>query len=105
MDPDPRNPRDAGSPASNCWAAWIAVDQEAPPIGLDVLVTDGEDVQIDHQYFHYEHNGRVLLPSDPRRATTTPERRFAKFVNVSHWMLLPLPPNSGLDGLTPPQQS
>jgi transcriptional regulator with XRE-family HTH domain len=84
-----------GSGASPCWAA---VAESNPPIGIPVLVTDGEDVKLDHQCFHYEINGRILLPSDPRRATTTPERKFARFVGVTHWMHLPFPPNAPITG-------
>jgi hypothetical protein len=76
----------------------VAVTESTPPIGIDVLVTGGEDIKIDQQNFYYVHNGRLLLPSDPRRATTTPERRFARFVGVTHWLPLPLLPNSLLDG-------
>jgi hypothetical protein len=83
----------AGSAASSCWAA----DLDHCPIDVPVLVTDGEEVGIDKLILHYEINGRVLLPSDKRRYDMTPEIRWSRFVNVTHWMPLPLPPNPRVD--------
>jgi hypothetical protein len=62
------------------------------PLDVPVLVTDGDAVGIDRLVLHYEVDGRVLLPSDPRRRDMDPEIRWERWTNVAHWMPLPAPP-------------
>jgi hypothetical protein len=93
---------DAAPASTESYSGWTPITESSPPIGVDVLVTDGEDVKMDHQYLCYKLDGRVLLPSDPRRATTEPERRFATYGNITHWRMPPAAPGStpgtGRDG-------
>ena len=62
---------------------------DQPPLNVSVLVSDGDEISIDYQWLRYAIDGRVLLPGDPRRADIVPERVWARYVNVTHWMPLP----------------
>jgi hypothetical protein len=79
---------------------WVSCADRLPPVGVYVLVTDGEDIKIDRIYLHREINGRVLLPSDPRNDTTPPDQRFAIYHNVTHWMPLPSVPRQAPNAKT-----
>ena len=87
---------------------WIACVERMPDPNVYVLVSDGENVREDRWYPWREINGRGLLPSDPRCATTPAVPRWATYTNVTHWMPLPSAPrqasNSVLDGNAPPNQ-
>ena len=72
---------------------WFSVADKLPAVDLEVLVTDGEEIKIDKRIYTYRIDGRVLLPSDPRRRTTVPhEEIWNRYVNITHWMPLPAAP-------------
>jgi hypothetical protein len=70
---------------------WRKYPDEQPPLNVRVVVSDGEEIGVDTFREHYEIDGCTLLPSDERRKTMTPELRFSRYSNVTHWIHVELP--------------